>query len=58
MASIGVPYAVYLDSDKPQSVAREFEEMTGRPDAWPDALTPLGGDVAGGTVGRVIVEYA
>ncbi|HSP91300.1 MAG TPA: hypothetical protein VLN08_10345 [Vicinamibacterales bacterium] len=33
--------AVYLDSDKPQSVAREFEEMTGRPDAWPDALTPL-----------------
>ncbi len=33
--------AVYLDSNEPQSVAREFEEMTGRPDVWPDALTPL-----------------
>ncbi|MFO7692263.1 MAG: hypothetical protein R6V57_04160 [Vicinamibacterales bacterium] len=33
--------AVYLDSKKPQSIAREFEEMTGSPDIWPDALTPL-----------------
>ena len=33
--------AVYLDSEKPQSIAREFEEMTGRADRWPDALTPL-----------------
>jgi hypothetical protein len=33
--------AVYLDAGKPQSVAREFEEMTGSPDIWPDALTPL-----------------
>jgi hypothetical protein len=33
--------AVYLDSDKPQSIAREFEEMTSRVDLWPDALTPL-----------------
>ena len=33
--------AVYLDSDDPRSVAREFEEMVGRADLWPDALTPL-----------------
>ena len=33
--------AVYLDSDKPQSVGREFEEMIGRADLWPHALTPL-----------------
>jgi len=33
--------AVYLDSDRPQFVAREFEEMIGRVDLWPDVLTPL-----------------
>ena len=33
--------AVYLDSERPQSVAREFEEMVGRVDLWPDALAPL-----------------
>jgi hypothetical protein len=33
--------AVYLDSESPQSVAREFEEMIGRVDLWPGALTPL-----------------
>jgi hypothetical protein len=32
--------AVYLDSDQPRSVAREFEEMSGRLDLWPDVLTP------------------
>ncbi len=35
--------AVYLDSDRPQSVAQEFEEMIGSVDLWPDALTPLAG---------------
>jgi hypothetical protein len=33
--------AIYLDSEKPQSVAREFEEMSSRVDLWPDALAPL-----------------
>jgi hypothetical protein len=33
--------AVYLDSERPRSVAREFDEMIGRADLWPDALTPL-----------------
>lgn len=33
--------AVYLDSDKPQSVAQEFEEMIGSVALWPDTLTPL-----------------
>ena len=33
--------AVYLDSERPQFVAREFEEMIGRVDLWPDVLTPL-----------------
>jgi hypothetical protein len=33
--------ATYLDSERPQCVAREFEEMTGRVDLWPDVLTPL-----------------
>lgn len=33
--------AVYLDSERPQSIAREFEEMIGRVDLWPDVLTPL-----------------
>jgi hypothetical protein len=33
--------AVYLDSERPRSVAREFGEMIGRVDRWPDALTPL-----------------
>jgi len=33
--------AVYLDSERPQSVAREFEEMVGRAGVWPDALAPL-----------------
>jgi len=33
--------AVYLDAERPQSVAREFEEMISRVDLWPDVLTPL-----------------
>ena len=33
--------AVYLDSEEPRSVEREFEELIGRADVWPDALTPL-----------------
>ena len=33
--------AVYLDSDRPQFVAREFEEMIGRVNLWPDVLPPL-----------------
>jgi hypothetical protein len=33
--------AVYLDSEKPQSVAREFEEMIAGVDLWPDLLAPL-----------------
>ncbi len=33
--------AVYLDSERPQFIAREFEEMIGRVDLWPDVLTPL-----------------
>jgi hypothetical protein len=33
--------AVYLDADPPQAMAREFEEMTGRGDLWPDAMAPL-----------------
>jgi len=33
--------AVYVNSERPQSVAREFEEMSGRVDLWPDALTPV-----------------
>jgi len=33
--------AIYVDSERPQSVAREFEEMSGRLDLWPDTLTPL-----------------
>jgi hypothetical protein len=33
--------AIYVDSERPQSVAREFEEMSGRVDLWPDILTPL-----------------
>ena len=33
--------AVYLDSDRPQFIAREFEEMIGRVDLWPDVLPPL-----------------
>ncbi len=33
--------AVYVNSERPQSVAREFEEMSGRVDLWPDALAPV-----------------
>jgi hypothetical protein len=33
--------AVYLDSERPQSVAREFEEMIASVELWPDVLTPL-----------------
>jgi hypothetical protein len=33
--------AVYLDSERPQFVAREFEEMVARVELWPEALTPL-----------------
>jgi hypothetical protein len=33
--------AVYLDSDRPQFIAREFEGMIGRVDLWPDVLPPL-----------------
>jgi hypothetical protein len=33
--------AVYLDSETPQPVAREFEEMVGRGDLWPDVIPPL-----------------
>jgi len=32
---------VYLDSDRPQFIAREFEGMIGRVDLWPDVLPPL-----------------
>jgi hypothetical protein len=33
--------AVYLDSARPQFIAREFEEMIGRVDLWPDVLPAL-----------------
>jgi len=33
--------AIYVDSERPQSVAREFEEMSGGVDLWPVVLTPL-----------------
>ena len=33
--------AVYLDAERPQFISREFEEMIGRVDLWPDVLTPL-----------------
>jgi hypothetical protein len=33
--------AVYLDSDRPQFIAREFEEMISRVDLWPDVLPAL-----------------
>ena len=33
--------AVYLDSDRPQFIAREFDEMISRVDLWPDVLPAL-----------------
>jgi hypothetical protein len=33
--------AVYLDSDRPQFIAREFDEMISRVDLWPDVLPVL-----------------
>jgi hypothetical protein len=33
--------AVYLDSDRPQFIAREFDEMISRVNLWPDVLPAL-----------------